>query len=225
MPLIEHLIPPASSFARDVDGLIVFIAVLVGFWFFVAQGALFVLIFKYRARPGRKAEYITGNEKHLKRWITFPHALVLVCDVFIITASTQVWYNVKERIPETDYQIRVTGQQWAWTFQDPGPDGELDTADDIRTIDELHLEVDRTYGYVLESKDVLHDFSVPAFRLKQDAVPGRAIHGWFRPTVTGTFDMQCAEICGIGHGIMSARVMVEDSATHAAWVASQASTP
>ena len=77
MQLIERLIEPASSFALDIDGLIVFIGVLVGFWFLIAQGIFFVLLFRYRTQPGRKAEYITGNEKHLKRWISFPHGPVL----------------------------------------------------------------------------------------------------------------------------------------------------
>lgn len=113
--------------------------------------------------------------------------------------------------------MRVIGQQWAWTFQHPGPDGELDTADDIRTIDELHVKVDTVYHYELGARDVLHSFSVPVFRLKQDAVPGRTIKGWFKATKTGVWDIQCAEICGIGHGLMGARVVVEDEAQHAAW--------
>ena len=80
------------------------------------------------------------------------------------------------------------------------------------------MEVDRLYHYELHSRDVLHSFSVPAFRLKQDAVPGRAIMGWFRPTVTGEFDVQCAEICGIGHGLMAARVRVWSAEAQAVWM-------
>jgi cytochrome c oxidase subunit 2 len=74
---------------------------------------------------------------------------------------------------------------------------------------------------------VVHSFSVPVFRLKQDAIPGRAITGWFRPTVTGEFDVQCAEICGIGHGVMAARISIEDANQHAAWVSAAfaATTP
>lgn len=114
----------------------------------------------------------------------------------------------------------MIGQQWAWSFVHPGPDGEIDTADDIANTDELHLEVDKLYHYKLESRDVLHSFSVPVFRLKQDAIPGRVITGWFQPTMTGTYDIQCAEICGIGHGLMPARVVIETPEQHAAWVAS-----
>jgi cytochrome c oxidase subunit 2 len=220
--LIELLLRQGSSYADDVDGLIVLVAVLVGFWFILAEGILFWLIFRYRARPGGKAEYITGKEYYLKRWISFPHALVLICDVFIVFGSIQVWVHIKQELPEPDFEVRVTGQQWAWIFQHPGADGVLDTLDDIRTTDELHLEVNRIYNFHLESRDVVHSFSVPVFRLKQDAVPGRSITGWFRPTRIGAFDIQCAEICGIGHGVMSGRVFVEDAIQHAAWIAAVA---
>ena len=66
---------------------------------------------------------------------------------------------------------------------------------------------------------MLHNFSVPVFRLKQDAIPGRVITGWFKPTLTGQHDVQCAEICGIGHGLMGAQIFIETPDAHAAWMA------
>ena len=130
--------------------------------------------------------------------------------------------HVKQKLPtEVDAHVRVIAQQWAWTFQHPGPDGELDTPDDIVTIDELHVEKDKTYVYELSSKDVLHDFSVPVFRLKQDAVPGRVITGWFTPTILGEYDVQCAEMCGIGHGLMPARISIETAEQHRQWMSSK----
>jgi cytochrome c oxidase subunit 2 len=81
-----------------------------------------------------------------------------------------------------------------------GPDGVLDTADDIRTVGELHVTVNTTYHFELMSRDVVHSFAVPAFRLKQDALPGRTITGWFRPNRVGTYDIQCTQMCGMGHG-------------------------
>jgi cytochrome c oxidase subunit 2 len=217
--MIERFLVQASSYAGSIDGIIMLVFVLVGFWFLAAEGIFFWLIWKFRARPGQKSQYLTGKEKHVKRWVTIPHALVLVCDVFIIIGSVRVWYNVKQQLPEADSTIRVIGQQWAWTFQHPGPDNTLDTSDDIFTVDELHVEVEKTYHFRLESRDVLHSFSVPVFRIKQDAVPGRAITGWFRPTQAGEHDVQCAEICGIGHGVMAARIHIEDTDTHAEWIA------
>jgi cytochrome c oxidase subunit 2 len=115
----------------------------------------------------------------------------------------------------------VIGQQWAWSFVQPGPDGKIDTPDDIKTVDEMHVEVDKLYHFKLEARDVLHSFSVPVFRLKQDAIPGRIITGWFEAIKTGEYDIQCAEICGIGHGLMAGRIIVESAEQHASWVSSQ----
>ena len=214
----------ASSFAGQLDGLVILILVLAGFWFLVAEGVFFWLLFAGRAKPGRKAQYLTGSEKHVKRWINYPHILILVCDVFIVAGSIIVWHNVKQELPEHDSVVGIVGQQWAWTFRHPGADREIDTEDDIVTVDELHLEVGRTYHYRLEATDVLHSFSVPVFRLKQDAVPGRMITGWFQPTQTGEFDVQCAEICGFGHSLMAARVFVRTPEEHAAWISQNSPT-
>ena len=128
--------------------------------------------------------------------------MIILCDIVIVAAAIRVWYNVKQDLPPADETVRIVAQQWAWSFVHPGPDGKLDTPDDIRTVDELHLEVGKNYHYLLEARDVLHSLSIPVFRLKQDAIPGRVVTGWFRPTVTGEHDIQCAEICGVGHGLM-----------------------
>ena len=217
----------ASPYAADIDRLILLIGVIVGVWFLLAEGIFFWLIWKFRAKPGERTQYLDGTEKHVKKWITIPHALVLVCDVFILVGAVSVWYNVKQQLPDADSTIRVIGQQWAWTFQHPGADNELDTGDDIFTVGDLHVEVEKTYHFQLQSRDVLHSFSVPVFRLKQDAIPGRSITGWFTPTRTGEHDVQCSEICGIGHGVMAARIHIEDANTHAAWInrSSAATTP
>jgi cytochrome c oxidase subunit 2 len=216
--VIEQYIVQASTYAGDIDGLIVLIAWLVGVWFVISEGVFFYLILKFRHRDGHQGQYITGEEKSQKRWITIPHALVLICDIFIIVGAVRVWVDVKQTLPPPDAKIRVMAQQWAWSFVHPGPDGQLDTADDIKTVDDLHVEVGKTYHYQLEARDVLHDFSVPVFRLKQDAIPGRVITGWFKATRVGEHDIQCAEICGIGHGLMAGRIHIESPEQHAAWV-------
>ena len=138
--MFDNILLQASSYAADIDGLILLITVLVGFWFILAEGMFFWLIWKFRAKEGQKSQYITGKEKHLKRWITIPHVLVLICDVFIIVAAIKVWYNVKQHLPDADTEIRVIGQQWAWVFQHPGQDNQLDTPDDIFTTDQLYVE-------------------------------------------------------------------------------------
>jgi len=220
--MIERYVVSASTYAQDIDFVFTLIFVLVGFWFILSEVAFFGLILRFRKKDGVRAQYITGEEKHQKRWITIPHLLVLVCDVFIIIFAVTTWYTVKQDLPPAEQTVRVIGQQWAWTFVHPGPDAKLGTADDISKVNELHVQVDTLYHYKLESTDVLHNFSVPVFRLKQDAIPGRVITGWFEPTRTGTHDIQCAEICGIGHGLMGARIFIESAEEHAAWVGNQA---
>jgi len=208
----------ASTFAGDIDFLINLIFWLVGFWFVLAEGVFFWLIFKYRAKEGVPSEYLTGDEEHPKKLVHWAHMGVLACDVIILFFAVQVWYSVKQDLPPAEKTVRVIGQQWAWTFVHPGPDNKLDTADDISLVDEFRLEVDTLYHFQLESRDVLHSFSIPVFRLKQDAIPGRTITGWFEATKTGEYDFQCAEICGIGHGIMGAKVFVETAEAHTAWM-------
>jgi cytochrome c oxidase subunit 2 len=220
--MIESLVQPASTYASEIDFVINLVGVSVGFWFFVTLGAFFWLLWRFRWREGVPALYVTGTEPELKRFITWPHYIIILLDVFIIVAAVRVWYMVKQDQPPAEDLVRVVAQQWAWTFVHAGPDGKLDTEDDIKTADELHVEVGKVYHFELESRDVLHDFSVPVFRLKQDAIPGRRINGWFEPTIAGKFDIQCAEICGIGHGLMAARIIVETPEEHAAWLANAA---
>jgi cytochrome c oxidase subunit 2 len=217
--MIEYLIPQASSYASDIDNLFMLVVWIVGFWFFATIGMFLWLVFRFRAKEGVPAQYVTGKEPHLKKWVTIPHGLIIVCDVFLIVGAVQVWYHVKQQMPEAEQTIRVTGQQWAWTFVHPGEDGEIDTADDITRIDELHLRNNTVYHFILESQDVNHSFSIPVFRLKQDALPGRVITGWFEPTRVGEYDIQCAEMCGPGHGIMGAKLYVETEEAHDAWMA------
>ena len=216
--MISKYVESASSFAPDVDALVLTIALIVGFWGFLAEAVLLGLIFRFSAKEGVKAMYLSGEREKEKRWVSLPHYATLFFDVLIIVGALRVWSEVKLEMPQADETVRVIAQQWAWTFVHPGPDGKLDTDDDIRTVDELHVEKGKTYHFELMSRDVLHSFSVPVFRLKQDAVPGRIIRGWFKPTLTGEFDIQCVEICGIGHALMPARIIIADHEGHAAWV-------
>ncbi len=218
--MIQNLIEPVSSYAPDVDNLFLLIAVIVMPWFFLAEGVFFYLLWRYRYREGQKALYVTGNEPELKRWITIPHNIIILLDLVIIAGAVRGWYMIKQDLPESERAVRVTAQQWGWSFLHSGPDGKLDTDDDIETSNELHVEAGQVYHYQLESRDVLHDFSVPVFRLKQDALPGRRITGWFEATKPGEHDIQCAEMCGIGHGIMAARVIIHTPEDFAVWQAS-----
>lgn len=210
---------PGSTYAGDIDSLVVLITGIVGFWYVVTNLMFFYLLWRYRAVEGKKALYVTGHEPDLHRWIAWPHYLIIACDVVLIVGAVRVWYHIKQNLPEAADTVRVVGQQWAWSFQHPGKDGLLDTPDDIKTVDEMHVQVGQVVHAKLESRDVLHSFSVPVFRLKQDVIPGRIITAWFEATVPGVYDIQCAEMCGIGHGIMGARIHVETPEEHQAWIA------
>lgn len=218
---MEFLIENASSFGGYVDNVIVMIAVLTGFWLIAAELVLLYFCFKFRAKNNAKSQYITGEKKEEAKWIHIPHYAVLVCDVAVIVGAIWVWHHIKINRPPADEVIQVVGRQWSWVFTHPGLDKKLGTEDDVTTVDELHLKVNKTYHFKLYSDDVMHSFSIPVFRLKQDAVPGREITGWFKPTKVGVYDLQCAEMCGIGHGIMMSRVHVEDESKHVAWLNSR----
>jgi cytochrome c oxidase subunit 2 len=218
----------ASSYAYDIDSLFGLITFLVGFWFIVSEVVLFYFIFRFRRKtPDQKAQYISGEEPHHKQWISIPHILVILCDVVLVVGTVYVWYKIKQDLPPAQATIRVTGQQWAWTFEHPGPDNLLEddpattdvdeSADNITLVDELHLKVNTVYHFKLESTDVLHSFSIPAFRIKQDSVPGRTITGWFEPIKEGEYDIQCAEMCGIGHGLMMGRLYVHSEENFNQW--------
>ena len=211
----------ASTYAKDIDFVFDLILCITMFWLLLAESVFFYLIVRFRKKPGVGGQYITGELKSEKRWITIPHFAVLLFDIAILFFAVKVWYHVKQELPQAPDQqiVRVVAQQWAWTFVHAGPDGKLDTPDDITKLNEMHVQVDKLHHFQLESKDVIHSFSVPVFRLKQDVIPGRVITGWFTPTKTGSFDIQCTEICGIGHALMPGRITIETPEQHAAWVA------
>lgn len=218
--MLEYFLPRASEYAKDIDLLFDVITYLVGFWFFLVLGFFFYVLFRFRRKAGQKAQYLTGETHKEKLAIEVPHYAILVCDIVILIMTFLVWHKVKIDIPPADEEVRVVGQQWAWSFYHAGQDGVLGTEDDIPMVNELHLKVGTQYTYHLESPDVMHSFSIPVFRLKQDAVPGRIISGHFKPILEGEWDIQCAEMCGYGHGFMPARLYVHSEEEYANWIAS-----
>ena len=153
-----------------------------------------------------------------------------------------VW-NQFVKVPEDATEIEVVGQQWQWSFRLPGKDGKLGIAD-TRNVSpdnplgldpadpngqddvvveggELHLPVGKPVKALLRSIDVLHDFYVPEFRAKMDMVPGMVTYFWFTPTRTGTFEILCAELCGVGHNFMRGIVMVDTEQDYQAWLQEQ----
>jgi len=138
--------------------------------------------------------------------------------------SNHYWVLIKDKksIPASAYHLGVHAKQFEWQVTYPGPDGKLGTSDDFTVRNQLHVTVNEPIAVELTSEDVIHSFFVPEFRLKQDAVPGMHIMAWFQATKTGEFELGCAELCGMGHYKMRARVFVHTPDEYKAWVAQQA---
>lgn len=215
--MLSYLPYTLSSFAADIDGVIRFVYIICGVWLFVAEVVLFALIWAGRGRAS--AGWVPGTGWRAASWVLGPVALVLVCDFAIEADAAPVWEHVKIDLPESDFHVKITARQFAWVYAYPGADGQLDTPDDIVT-NELHVPVDTPVRFHLEAADVLHAFYVPELRLKQDAVPGRSIEGWFDANKEGTYEVACAEICGRGHTRMASTLVVASRSAVDSWLQS-----
>ncbi len=211
----------ASSFGGELDSLILLITVLTGLGLLVAEAVLFYAAIRFRRGRSPRAAYLAGTGWGQARWVLVPALLLLGADLYIDHATHATWQAIKGSIPEADQVVRITGQQYGFQFTYPGPDGQLGTADDFQQTGELHVPLDETVAFDLEARDVLHSFWVPALRLKQDAIPGRTIKGWFRATRPGEYEVACAEICGPGHTAMRAKLVVHPVEDYQRWVASR----
>ena len=209
----------ASSYGQEIDNLFLLILYITGIVFVLTEAALLIFLFKYRRRDGVKASYIEGNTKAEIIWTTIP---AVIC-VFLGVFSKPLWSKIKDpaQIPADAVVYDVTAKQFEWRFRYPGPDGRLDSDDDFEKRNELHVIVNKNYEVRLHSEDVIHSFFIPVFRIKQDAVPGLVIRAWFHPIRTGEFEIACAELCGLGHYRMRARVFVHTAEEFARWQATQ----
>ena len=195
-----------------IDRLFYFIYYLTGATFFLVQIALVVFLWMYRARPGGKATYTHGNTVLEIIWTAIPSVLL----AGLALAGRSTWLDIKARQPATDFVIRVTAKQFNWEIRYPGPDAKFDTDDDVTMDNDFHVPAHKVVRVQLRSRDVIHSFFVPQFRLKQDAVPGRDIPVWFEATKAGTYEVPCAELCGFGHSGMLGHVSVDAPADYAA---------
>ncbi|UCE85836.1 MAG: cytochrome C oxidase subunit II [Deltaproteobacteria bacterium] len=223
--MLNWLPEAASSYAGDFDRLLSTINWITGVWFLLAEAVLIYLVIRYRRRPGRRAAYLPANSLRSMSFVLVPCAVILGFDLLLDGVSAPVWDEIKLQLPPHDEQVRIQGEQWAWRITYPGPDGQFDTADDIETVNDLRVPNDKVILFELTAKDVLHSLWIPELRLKQDAVPGRTIRGWFRPTREGEFEVICAEICGFAHSMMKGSLRIESAREYERWLASKAAEP
>jgi cytochrome c oxidase subunit II len=214
---MSWLLPPsASSYAGEIDWLYYLILIITGLAFVIVEVGLLWFAIKYRARPDRKAHYTHGYAR--AEWIWTSVTAVVVVIIGLLSAG--VWDRIKGRnsVPPGAISIGIHAKQFEWHISYPGADGQLGTGDDLSVRNQLHLPVNKPVVATLTSEDAIHSFFIPAFRIKQDAVPGMTIRVWFQPTDTGTFELACAELCGLGHYRMRAVATVHGEAGYQRWL-------
>jgi cytochrome c oxidase subunit II len=195
----------ASTTAAKVDAL--YFGLLGLTFFFVALIYGLLLYFGIKYRRGSKADRsnpVSTNHKIEALWIGIPFVISIV---FFVWAS-RVYFELYNP-PSDAAEVYVVGKQWMWYLQHP--EGKRET-------NELHVPLGRPVKLTMTSQDVIHSFFVPAFRMKQDVLPGRYTSAWFQPTKTGRFHLYCAEYCGTNHSVMGGFVYVMEPADYERWL-------
>ena len=203
---IPWLPDAASEEAGAIDGVYWFVAIVCGLIFALVAGVSVYAGWKFRAAPGDEDDGspIHGHTGLEITWTVIPTVLVSAMSVW----SGLVLLDV-ENVPDEHRRIEVTSQQFAWSFTYP----DLD-----RTQGELVLRVDEPVELVLTSRDVIHSFWVPEFRIKQDAVPGVETRAVVTPTKVGRYHVICTELCGLGHAAMRSQVRVLSGEDFERWL-------
>ena len=195
-------------------------------------------VFKFSYKEGRKAEY-KPEDKKLETILT----LATTLGVAALLAPGLIVWNQFINVPKNAIHVDVMAWQWGWQYRLPGEDGKLGSTkvanindsnpfgiiledpngkDDVLIqSDELHLKTNRPVQILLRSVDVLHNFYVPQFRSKMDAIPGVITYYWFEPNKVGEYEVLCAEYCGVGHYGMRAKVVVENEQNYENWLEEQ----
>jgi cytochrome c oxidase subunit 2 len=229
---------PIASNWHTIDSTISITFWVTGFVFVAISVFMGWALIRYRHRVGSRASYEPENKK-LEVWLLVVTALGVAA---MLAPGLVVWADIVN-VPQEAQVVEAVAQQWHWKYRLPGADGKLGTvharfvtddnpfgmnpadpngSDDILLDNpELHLPLGKPVKVLLRSKDVLHNFSIAQLRVKMDSVPGLVTYTWFTPTRTGSFDLLCEELCGIGHFAMRGRMVVEEPAAYQAWLGRQ----
>lgn len=227
----------ATTYGGNIDALMLLLHVVM-VAMFVIWGVYFVYcLVVYRAKNGSRATYHTAGEKAS----FIPDGIILAFEVWLILAfGIPMWAELKQETPPPDQslEIHLVAEQFAWNFQYAGPDGKFGrrdaklisasnpmgiddedpaAADDLTTVNNLYVPVDKPFILRMTSKDVIHDFQVTNFRNKQDILPGMMTTLWFEPNKTGKFQIGCAQLCGLGHTKMVGNVFVKSREEYDEW--------
>jgi cytochrome c oxidase subunit 2 len=194
----------ASTMASRVDALYIFLLIVTGMMTLLIFICLIYFAARFRYRPGVRAEQIEGSTPLEVTWSIIPFVIFIV----IFAWGAVVYF--KERTPPAEStEVYVVAKQWMW---------KLEHAEGQREINELHVPVGRDVKLIMTSQDVIHSFFIPAFRIKQDVLPGRYTVAWFRATKPGTYHLFCAEYCGTQHSGMVGDIVVQEPAQYETWM-------
>jgi len=195
----------ASNFAADVDHLLYFLLAVTTFFTLL----IFCSIFYFAVRYRRRSESEHPPEVHVGMtleilWSVIPFGLTMI----MFTWGASIFFSM-HRPPDDAIELYAVGKQWMWKLQHM--EGQ-------REINELHIPVGRPVKLIMTSEDVIHSFYVPAFRTKEDVLPGRYTVTWFKPTQPGKYHLFCAEYCGNKHSGMIGWVYVMEPQAYQAWL-------
>jgi cytochrome c oxidase subunit 2 len=229
---------PIASNWHAIDTTISITFWVTGIVFVAVSGFTAWAIIRYRHRAESRAAYQPEN-KRLEWWLMVITAGGVAA---MLAPGLLVWAEVV-RVPDDAQAVEVVARQWNWAYRLPGRDGKLGTvnarfvtddnpfgmnpadpngADDVLVVGpELHVPLGKPVHLLLRSQDVLHNYTVAQIRVKMDMVPGLISYIWFTPTRTGTFDVLCEELCGVGHFAMRGRMVVDEPAAYQAWLDKQ----
>jgi cytochrome c oxidase subunit 2 len=232
----------ASQHAPDVDSLISIVHWMM-LVLFVGWGGFFLFVLvKFRKGANPRADY-HGAKGKISKMLEI--GIVVVEIVLLVFFAIPAWAKRVSNFPPDDKAtvVRVVGEQFAWNIHYPGPDGKFGRTDvslmaadnplgldrrdpaakdDITTINQLTLPVDKPVLVHLSSKDVIHSFGLYEMRVKQDAVPGLDMPVWFIPTRIGDYEIACSQLCGLGHYRMRGFVNIKSQADYDAFLATEA---
>ena len=205
MRLLQFFPPEASETARHVDWLTLGMLAVTGAFFLAVFIPLTYFAIKYR--KGSRADRSNAPRGGIALEITWTLIPAFV-STGLFAWGAAVYFEI-ERPPDDALEVNVVGKQWMWKLQH---------AEGKREINELHIPLGETVKLTMTSQDVIHSFYVPAFRVKEDVVPGRYTNEWFKPIRTGTFHLFCADYCGTQHSAMIGSVIVLEPAEYERWL-------
>jgi cytochrome c oxidase subunit 2 len=193
----------ASNLAHGVDHAFYFIIGIDLFFLIGLTAVMLFFVFKYRRKKHPKPTQIKENMWLEFTWTIIP--LIIVIAMFFVGYNE---YTPLRTVPKGAIKITAIGEMWKWTFVYPNG----------KESNKLYVPYNKSVLINLESKDVIHSMSIPAFRIKEDMVPGKHNYLWFIPTIKDTFDIYCSEYCGVRHSYMLSQVIVLDEDKYMDWV-------